>query len=43
MKANEKVHDDDYLDEAKEFILSKYGEYNDRFNAIRNILIGLIK
>ena len=43
MKANEKVHDDDYLDAAKEFILNKYGEYNDRFNAIRNILIGLIK
>ncbi len=43
MKANEKVHDDEYLDAAKEFIMNKYGEYNDRFNAIRKILIGLIK
>ena len=40
--ASTMVNDEVYLQEAKEFIISNYGSYNDRYTSIRDILIKLL-
>jgi len=43
ISASKKVNDDDYLFEASEYIVSKFGKYNNRYKAIIKIINKILK